>query len=99
MVASIVEIAVANARVCDDPRHMGAPNDYLLQTVQGQFFGFPGGDNGDRCLLWNDPLLQCNQFTPGKRADIGTCIAVMAVLSAVLYGVYRLTRRMVCRTL
>lgn len=27
------------------------------------------------------------QFTPGERAGIGTCIAVMAVLSAVLYGV------------
>ena len=97
-------IAVTNARVYDDLRHLGAPNAYLFQTVRGQisrvflvpavvgttvisaFYGM--------ILYFND-----NQFTPGERAGIGTCIAVMAVLSAVLYGVYRLTRRKVCRTL
>ena len=40
VVASIVGIAVANARVYDDLRHLGAPNAYLFQTVQGQIFGF-----------------------------------------------------------
>ena len=104
MVASIVGIALANARIYDGLRHLGAPNAYLFQTVRGQisrvflvpavvgttvisaFYGM--------ILYFND-----NQFTPGERAGIGTCIAVMAVLSAVLYGVYRLTCRKVCRTL
>ena len=40
-----------------------------------------------------------NRFTPGEFAGMAACAAVIAALSAVLYGVYRLTRRSVCRQL
>lgn len=40
-----------------------------------------------------------DRFTPGEIAGMGTCAIVIAALSLVLYGVYRLTRKSVCRTL
>ena len=40
-----------------------------------------------------------NRFTPGEFAGMGTCAAVVAALSLVLYGVYRFTRGSVCRSL
>ena len=40
-----------------------------------------------------------NRFTPGELAGMGVCAAVIAALSLVLYAVYRLTRRSVCRSL
>ena len=40
-----------------------------------------------------------NRFTPGEFAGMAACAAVIAALSAVLYGVYRVTRRSVCRAL
>ena len=97
-------LALTNARVYDDLRHLGASNAYLFQTVRGQvsrvflvpavvgtavisaFYGM--------ILYFND-----NRFTPGEFAGMGTCAAVILVLSAVLYGVYRFTRRRVCRIL
>ena len=97
-------LAFTNARVYDDLRHLGASNAYLFQTVRGQvsrvflvpavvgtavisaFYGM--------ILYFND-----NRFTPGEFAGMGTCAAVILVLSAVLYGVYRFTRRRVCRIL
>lgn len=97
-------LALTNARVYDDLRHLGASNAYLFQTVRGQvsrvflvptvvgtavisaFYGM--------ILYFND-----NRFTPGEFAGMGTCAAVILVLSAVLYGVYRFTRRRVCRVL
>ena len=97
-------LALTNARVYDDLRHLGASNAYLFQTVRGQvsrvflvpavvgtavisaFYGM--------ILYFND-----NRFTPGEFAGMSTCAAVILVLSAVLYGVYRFTRRRVCRIL
>ncbi|OUN36545.1 ABC transporter permease [Faecalibacterium sp. An77] len=97
-------LALTNARVYEDLRHLGASNAYLFQTVRGQvsrvflvpavvgtavisaFYGM--------ILYFND-----NRFTPGEFAGMGTCAAVILVLSAVLYGVYRFTRRRVCRIL
>ena len=97
-------LALTNARVYDDLRHLGASNAYLFQTVRGQvsrvflvpavvgtavisaFYGM--------ILYFND-----NRFTSGEFAGMGTCAAVILVLSAVLYGVYRFTRRRVCRIL
>ena len=93
-------IALTNRRVYDDLRHLGAPNAYLFRSVKGQvsrvflapaivgtgvisaFYGM--------ILYFND-----NRFTPGELAGMGTCAAVVAALSLVLYSVYRFTRRSV----
>ena len=97
-------IALLSRRVYDDLRHLGAPNRYLFRSVKGQvsrvflvpaivgtgvisaFYGM--------ILYFND-----NRFTPGEIAGMGTCAAVVAALSLVLYGVYRVTRGSVCRSL
>ena len=97
-------IALTNARVYDDLWHLGAPNAYLFRSVKGQvsrvflvpamvgtgvisaFYGM--------ILYFND-----NRFTPGEIAGMGTCAAAVAALSLVLYGVYRFTRRSVCRSM
>ena len=97
-------IALLSRRVYDDLRHLGAPNAYLFRSVKGQvsrvflvpaivgtgvisaFYGM--------ILYFND-----NRFTPNEFAGMGTCAAVVAALSLVLYGVYRVTRGSVCRSL
>lgn len=97
-------LALTNARVYDDLRHLGASNAYLFQTVRGQVsrvFLVPAVVGTavisafyGMILYFND-----NRFTPGEFAGMSTCAAVILVLSAVLYGVYLFTRRRVCRIL
>lgn len=40
-----------------------------------------------------------NRLTTGEVAGLGICLLLIAAVSVVLYGVYRLTRRSVCRKL
>lgn len=97
-------LALTNARVYDDLRHLGASNAYLFQTVRGQVsrvFLVPAVVGTavisafyGMILYFND-----NRFTTGEFAGMGTCAVVILVLSAVLYGVYLFTRRRVCRIL
>lgn len=97
-------IALTNARVYDDLRHLGAPNAYLFRSVKGQVsrvFLVPSivgtaiiSAFYTMIMYFND-----NRFTPGELAGMGVCAALIAVLSMILYGVYRLTRRSVCRSL
>ena len=97
-------IALTNARVYDDLRHLGAPNAYLFRSVKGQvsrvFLAPAIVGTGVICAFYGMILyFNDNRFTPGELAGMGTCAAVVAALSLVLYGVYRLTRRSVCRSL
>lgn len=102
--ARCMTLALTNARVYDDLRHLGASNAYLFQTVRGQVsrvFLVPAVVGTavisafyGMILYFND-----NRFTPGEFAGMGTCAVVILVLSAVLYGVYLFTRRRVCRIL
>lgn len=97
-------IALTNAHVYDDLRHLGAPQSYLFRSVKGQVskvFLVPSivgtliiAAFYTMILYFND-----NRFTPGELAGMGTCAAVIAALSLILYGVYRLTRKRVCRSL
>ena len=97
-------IALTNARVYDDLRHLGAPNAYLFRSVKGQvsrvFLAPAIVGTGVICAFYGMILyFNDNRFTPGELAGMGTCAAVVAALSLVLYGVYRVTRRSVCRSL
>lgn len=97
-------IALTNARVYDDLRHLGAPNRYLFRSVKEQVsrvFAVPAMVGTavisafyTMILYFND-----NRFTPGELAGMGTCAIVIALLSLVLYGVYRFTRASVCQSL
>ena len=97
-------IALTNARVYDDLRHLGAPDRYLFRSVKGQVskvFLVPAmvGTGVISAFYVMIMYFNYNRFTPGEFAGMATCAAVIAALSAVLYGVYRVTRRSVCRQL
>ena len=97
-------IALTNARVYDDLRHLGASNAYLFRSVRGQVskvFLVPAvvGTSVISAFYLMIMYFNDNRFTSGEFAGMAACAAVIAALSAVLYGVYRLTRRSVCRSL
>lgn len=97
-------IALTNARVYDDLRHLGAPSAYLFRSVKGQVskvFLVPAivGTAIISAFYVMIMFFNDNRFTPGEIAGMGTCAAVTAALSLALYGVYRLTRKSVCRKL
>lgn len=97
-------IALTNARVYDDLRHLGAPRSYLFRSVKRQVskvYLVPAVVGTTVICAFYAMILYCNdnRFTPGELAGMGTCAVVIAALSLVLYGVYRFTRKRVCRSL
>lgn len=97
-------IALTNARVYDDLRHLGAPRSYLFRSVKGQVskvYLVPAVVGTTVICAFYAMILYCNdnRFTPGELAGMGTCAVVIVALSLVLYGVYRFTRKRVCRSL
>ena len=97
-------IALLNRRVYDDLRHLGAPNACLFRSVQGQVsrvFLVPAVVGTAVIFAFYTMILYFNddRFTPGEFAGMASCAAVLVGLSLVLYGVYRFTRRSVCRSL
>ena len=97
-------IALLSRRVYDDLRHLGAPNRYLFRSVKGQVsrvFLVPAivGTGVISAFYGMIMFFNDSRFTPGEIAGMGTCAAVVAALSLVLYGVYRVTRGSVCRSL
>lgn len=97
-------IALTNARVYEDLRHLGAPRFYLFRSVKGQVskvYLVPAVVGTTVICAFYAMILYCNdnRFTPGELAGMGTCAVVIVALSLVLYGVYRFTRKRVCRSL
>ena len=99
-------IAVINARVYDDLRHLGASNAYLYQSVRGQVcrvFLVPAIVGTTLIYVFYMMIMYFNGdplgITPHEAAGLISCFALIAVLSAGFYGVYRITKRSVCRTL
>ena len=97
-------IALTNRQVYEDMRKLGAPNAYLYAAIRGQvcsvflvpaltgtglIYGFYA-----MILYFNDDRLTLNEL-----AGMGVCLALVAAVSALLYGVYRFTLRSVCRSL
>lgn len=97
-------IALTNRRVYDDLRHLGAPNAYLFRSVKGQVskvFLVPAivGTAIISAFYVMIMYFNDNRFTPGEIAGMGTCTAVIVLLSLVLYRVYQFTRKCVCHSL
>lgn len=97
-------IAITSAHVYNDLRRLGAPKSYLFRSVKGQVskvFLVPALVGTTIICAFYIMILYFNddRFTPGEVAGMGTCAVVIAVLSLVLYGVYRLTLHCVCRRL
>ena len=97
-------IALTNRQVYDDMRKLGAPNAYLYSSIRGQvsrvflvpaltgtglIYGFYA-----MIMYFND-----NRLTLQELAGMAVCLAVVAAVSALFYGVYRFTLQSVCRLL
>ncbi len=99
-------IALTNRQVYDDLRHLGAPGAYLYRSVRGQVskvFLVPCVVGTGLIYAFYAMIMYFNGdpvgFTTGEIAGMGTCLLVISAVSALLYGVYRLTMRRVCRVL
>ncbi|HIX90378.1 MAG TPA: ABC transporter permease [Candidatus Agathobaculum pullicola] len=97
-------IAITNRQVYDDLRHLGAPREYLFRSARSQIrrvFLVPMVTGTAliyafyaMIMFFND-----NRLTIRELAGLSSCLLLILVVSAILYGVYRLTRRDVCRRL
>ncbi|HIY37858.1 MAG TPA: ABC transporter permease, partial [Candidatus Agathobaculum merdigallinarum] len=99
-------IALVNARVYDDLRHLGAPSAYLFRSVRGQIsrvFLVPAIVGTGLIWAFYMMIMYFNGdpygFTSAELAGITSCAAMVAGVSVLLYAVYRITRRSVCRAL
>lgn len=97
-------IALTNAKVYDDLRHLGAPRAYLYRSVKGQVsrvFLVPALVGTVLIYAFYTMIMYFNGDPAGITASEGmgmaACLAVVAAVSLLLYGVYRLTLRKVCR--
>lgn len=96
-------IAMANAQVYEDLRHLGAPRTYLYRSVKGQVsrvFRTPILVGTVLVYAFYTLMMYGNGDPAGINALEGAgmlaCLAVVGVVSVLLYLVYRLTLRKVC---
>lgn len=99
-------IALVNAQVYEDLRRLGASNAYLFDAVRSQVarvFLVPAAAGTGIIYAFYGIIMYFNGdpagITRSEGAGLLTCLILIAVLSAALYLVYRLTRRSVCRAL
>ena len=96
-------IGLTNARVYDDLRHLGAPRKYLYHSVKGQVsrvFRTPILVGTILIYAFYTLIMVGNGspagISPSEGAGMLVCLSVIAVISLLLYGVYRLTLKKVC---
>lgn len=97
-------IAITNRQVYDDLRHLGAPRAYLFRSIRSQVrrvFLVPMVTGTALIYAFYAMIMYFNdnRLTMGEVAGLGSCLLLIIAISAVLYGVYRWTRRSVCRRL
>lgn len=89
-----------NRRVYDDLRHLGAPPDYLRRSATSQVrrvFLTPSilGTTVISAFYCMMMYFNDGSFTAGELVGLGRCALVILGISALLWAVYRLTRRKV----
>lgn len=99
-------IALTNAKVYDDLRHLGASNAWLRRSVRGQVkrvFLVPALAGTGLIYAFYVMIMYFNGspagITPSEAAGLLAALAVIAAVSALMVGVYRLTLAQVCRAL
>lgn len=99
-------IALTNAKVYDDLRHLGASNVYLRRSVRGQVkrvFFTPAFTGTVLIYAFYVMIMYFNGNPPGitftEAAGLLASLMVIAAVSALLYAVFRLTLRNVCKAL
>ncbi|MDO5111765.1 MAG: FtsX-like permease family protein [Clostridia bacterium] len=94
-------IALCNASVYDDLRHLGASNRYLFQTVRQQIkqvFFVPILTGTTIICAFYCMILYFNddKLSYGELSGMAVCALLIASISVLLYGFYRYTRTKVC---
>ena len=97
-------IALTNRRVYDDLRHLGAPGAYLRRSVRSQVkrvFLVPAVTGTALIYAFYAMIMYFNdnRLVETEIAGLVVCLGVIAAVSALLYGVYRLTLKKVCGAL
>jgi len=97
-------LALINRWVYDDLRHLGAPNAYLYKSVRSQVkrvFLVPAVTGTALIYSFYAMIMYFNdnRIVGTELAGLLVCLGLIAAVSALLYGVYRVTLRKVCRAL
>ena len=99
-------IALTHRQVYDDLRRLGAPQRYLYQSVRGQVkrvFLTPAVVGTSLIYAFYMLIMYFNGdplgITATEAAGLLASLGVIAAVSVLLYGVYRMTLRAVCRSL
>ena len=97
-------IALTNKQVYDDMRKLGAPNAYLYASVRGQVsrvFLVPALTGTGLIYGFYAMIMYFtdNRLTVQELAGMAACLVLVAAVSTLFYGVYRVTLRSVCRAL
>jgi len=97
-------IALTNRWVYDDLRHLGAPNAYLYRSVRSQVkrvFLVPAVTGTALIYAFYAMIMYFNdnRLVETEIAGLAVCLVLIAAVSALLYGVYRVTLGKVCTAL
>jgi len=97
-------IALTNRWVYDDLRHLGAPGAYLYKSVRSQVkrvFLVPAVTGTTLIYAFYAMIMYFNdnRLVKTEVAGLAVCLGLIAVVSLLLYGVYRVTLKKVCGAL
>ena len=99
-----ITIAISNKKIHDDLRHLGASNDYLNNCAKSQVkkvFLVPIMTGTSLIYIFYSMIMffNDNRLTLYEIAGLLVCLALIAIISFVLYLIYRLTLKKVCNIL
>lgn len=97
-------VAINNRYVFDDLRRLGASPAFLLKEVKGQcskVFAVPAAVGASVMYLLYGLIMYANdnQISMDEITGMGVCLMVVFAVVLVIYLVYRLTLRQMCRML
>lgn len=97
-------IALNNRQVYEDMGKLGASRAYLYASVKGQVsrvFAVPAITGTGVIYAFYAMIMYANdgRLSPGEIAGMGACLLLILAVSLLLYAVYRLTLKQVCRAL
>ncbi len=97
-------ITLNNRYVFDDLRRLGAPPAFLVREVKSQagtVFRMPSVVGMTAMYLLYVMLMFGNdgQLVMGEIAGLGACLIILLVMACIIYAVYRITVRKMCREL
>ena len=97
-------IALNNRQVYEDLGKLGASRAYLYASVKGKVsrvFTVPVITGTGAIYAFYAMIMYANdgRLSPGEVAGMGACLLLILAVSLLMYAVYRLTLKRVCRAL